>query len=327
MKIGFAGFRHDHIHVLYNQAKAHEAYDIIAAYEEHAETIEKVKAKGVEITHTDYAAFLADKEIEVVAIGARYGDRGGMIIEALKAGKHVICDKPLCTKLDELCEIERLAKEKGLFVSCMLTMRYESKVAGVKALVDSGRLGKIHNVYFGGQHPLMYGRRPDWYFDGVSHGGVINDIAIHGIDLLSFLCGLDVEGLKVDAARCWNAYATEEQDFKDSAQLMLSADSGAGVIADVSYAIPDGVGFGLPYYWQFYIWGERGMLSFSINSDALLFEKGNPTGIKIEPAETVDYLTDFLALVSGEDAVLPMSEVFASTRKTLEIQQISNSRG
>ena len=53
MKIGFAGFRHDHIQVLYNQAKAHESYEIVAAYEEHAETIEKVKARGVEIKDHD----------------------------------------------------------------------------------------------------------------------------------------------------------------------------------------------------------------------------------------------------------------------------------
>lgn len=322
MKIGFAGFRHDHIHVLYNQAKAHEAYEIAGAFEEHAETIEKAVAKGVEITHTDYNAFLEDPEIEVVAIGARYSDRGRMAIEALKAGKHVICDKPLCTRLEELCEIERLAKEKGLFVSCMLTMRYESKIAGVKALIDSGRLGKIHNVYFGGQHPLMYGRRPDWYFDGVSHGGVINDIAIHGIDLLSFLCGLEVS--EINAARCWNAYATEEPDFKDSAQLMLTAEGGAGIIADVSYAIPDGVGFGCPYYWQFFIWGDGGIISFSMNSDAIFLEKGNPIGQPIEAIKTVDYLTDFLHLTGGEEAILPMSDVFSSSRVTLEIQKLAD---
>ena len=321
MKIGFAGFRHDHIHVLYNQAKAHEAYEIVGAFEEHAETIAKVMAKGVEITHTDYNAFLEDPEIEVVAIGARYSDRGRMAIEALKAGKHVICDKPLCTRLEELCEIERLAKEKGLFVSCMLTMRYESKIAGVKALIDSGRLGKIHNVYFGGQHPLMYGRRPDWYFDGVSHGGVINDIAIHGIDLLSFLCGLDLDKMKINAARCWNAYATEEGDFKDSAQLMLTAEGGAGIIADVSYAIPDGVGFGFPGYWQFYIWGERGVISFSMNSDAVFYEKGNPVGTVIESVAVPDYLTDFISLTNGCDVILPMSEVIASSRATLMIQK------
>lgn len=323
MKIGFAGFRHDHIYVLYEQAKLHGAYEIVAAYEENEEAVKKAATRGVVLSHRNYQEFLADERIEVVAIGACYGDRGHMAIEALKAGKHVICDKPLCTDLAELDEIERLAKEKSLFVSCMFTMRFEQKIAAVKSLIDQGALGKIHNVYFGGQHPLQYGRRPMWYFEKGKHGGVINDIAIHGIDLLSFLCDFELD--KIHAARCWNAYATEEKAFRDSAQLMLSSSNGTGVIADVSYAIPDGVEFRLPHYWQFYLWAQKGALSFSMNAPTLFYEKGKAEARVIENVATVDYLTDFLALMRGEkDVVLPMEEVFRSTRVTLLVQQMAD---
>ena len=323
MKIGFAGFRHDHIYVLYEQAKSHKDYEIVAACEENIAARERAAQKGVALSHAIYEEFLQNNEIEVVAIGACYGDRGRMAIDALKAGKHVICDKPLCTSLEELDEIERLAKAKGLYVSCMYTMRFERKIAAVKALIDSGRLGKIHNVYFGGQHPLQYGRRPSWYFEKGKHGGVINDIAIHGIDLLSYLFNFELG--KINAARCWNAYATEEKEFKDSAQIMLTGKSGMGVIADLSYAIPDGIEFNLPYYWQFYLWGEKGTLSFSMNTETLFYEKGKLIAEKIEDISTIDYLTDFLALINGEkDVVLPMQEVFNSTRVTLETQKFSN---
>ena len=323
MKIAFAGFRHGHIYVLYEMAKAHADYEIVDAYEENEDARKAAAQNGVALSYASYEEMLSETTAETVAIGSCYGDRGPMAIAALKAGKHVICDKPLCTSLEELDEIERLAKEKGLFVSCMYTMRFEEKVAAVKAQIDSGKLGKIHNVYFGGQHPLQYGRRPSWYFEKGKHGGVINDIAIHGIDLLSFLCGLEVD--KVNAARCWNAYATEEKNFKDSGQLMLTAKSGAGVIADVSYAIPDGVEFALPYYWQFYIWGEKGTLAFSMNSDVTLFEKGNREPQIIGNKKTTEYLTDFLRLVNGEkEVILPMEEVFASTRITLTAQKVAD---
>jgi predicted dehydrogenase len=263
--------------------------------------------------------------METVAIGSPYGDRGQMAIQALEAGKNVICDKPLCTSLEELDKIERLAKEKGLFVSCMFTMRYEEKIAAVKAAIDEGKIGKIHNVYFGGQHPLQYGRRPFWYFEKGKHGGVINDIAIHGIDLLSYMCHLEVE--QINAARCWNAYATEEKDFQDSAQFMLTATNGAGIISDVSYAIPNGVEFALPYYWQFYIWGEKGTISFSMNTEAVLFEQGNPEKQVLENKKAENYLTDFYRLVNGEKkVVLPMEEVFKSTRLTLKTQRVADER-
>ena len=73
-------------------------------------------------------------------------------------------------------------------------MRYEDKVTSVRELLRSGALGEINNVYFGGQHPLQYGRRPAWYYERTEsgeskHGGVINDLSIHGIDLVEYLTG------------------------------------------------------------------------------------------------------------------------------------------
>ena len=65
----------------------------------------------------------------------------------------------------------------------------------------------------------MYGRRPDWYFEKGKHGGVINDLAIHGIDLVRLFTDSDVE--QVLSARSWNFYANEEPAFLDSAQFML----------------------------------------------------------------------------------------------------------
>ena len=61
-----------------------------------------------------------------------------------------------------------------------------------------------------------------------------------------------------------------------------------------------------------------------MNSDAIFLEKGNPIGQPIEAIKTVDYLTDFLRLTKGEEAVLPMSDVFSSSRVTLEIQKLAD---
>ena len=333
MKIAFAGFRHGHIFVLYEMAKNHSDYEIVGAFEELDSAKNTAIEKGVTFNYPTYKALLEDTCVEVVAIGSAYGDRGQMAIEALKAGKHVICDKPLCTSLSELNEIEKLSKQNGLIVSCMFTMRFDKKIASVKKLIESGKLGKINNVYFGGQHPLQYGRRPSWYFEKGKHGGVINDIAIHGIDTLSYLFGGKIE--KINGARCWNAYAKEEPEFLDSAQFMLTLTNGAGVIADVSYALPDGVEFKLPYYWQFFIWGTEGMIGFSLSEKqfktggveqpAFYYVKGQVDPIPLEEFDIDDYLTDFLRVVNGKDnQILPMSEVLSSTRATLEVQEKSN---
>ena len=321
MKIAFAGLRHAHIFVLHKMAVENPLFEVTGAFEADPAARAEAVAKGVDCRYESYDELLADPAVEAVALGGCFGDRGGMAIRALLAGKHVIADKPLCTTLVELDAIEALAEVCGLTVSCMFTMRFEKKIRAVKALVESGALGQIRNVYFGGQHPLQYGRRPMWYFEDGKHGGTINDIAIHGIDVLEYACGLSVD--KILAARCWNGYAEAQPAFKDCAQLMLTATNGAGILADVSYAIPDGVEFGLPYYWEFCLWGSKGTLRFSLHekeSRYYLAGRKEPVLLEEPPVET-DYLTDLHSMISGGSSALPMEAVFRATRKTLEIQR------
>lgn len=321
MRIGFAGLRHGHIFVLYDMARGNPLFEVAGAFEADPSARQAAVQRGVDCRYESFEALLNDPTVEAVALGGCYADRGGMAIQALRSGKHVIADKPLCTSLEELDTIEKLAKERHLLVSCMFTMRFEKKIRAVKALAESGALGEINNVYFSGQHPLQYGRRPLWYFEAGKHGGVINDIAIHGIDVLRYAFGLSVD--KILAARCWNRFAEAEPDFKDSAQMMLAAQNGAGILADVSYAIPDGVEFALPYYWQFYIWGTKGTIRFSLNEEAShYYLAGQKEPILLEePDVKDDYLTDFYELVSGRAGVLPMADVFSATRLTLEVQR------
>lgn len=320
MNLAFAGLRHGHIFALYTMAKEHPEFTVAGAWEEDAASREAAEKQGLCCCYKTYEELLADPSVDAVAFGGCFTDRGPLAIEALRAGKHVIADKPLCTTLAELDEIERLAKEKGLFVSCMFTLRYEKKMAAVKALCESGELGEINNVYFGGQHPLQYGRRPMWYFEPGKHGGTINDIAIHGIDMLKYAFGLKLA--EVNSARCWNKYAVKQPHFKDCGQFMATADNGAGILSDVSYAIPDGIEFGLPYYWRFYAWGTEGVIEFSEGAvEPVWYKKGDPAPRPLPETEApVDYLTDVLCMMRGEKCVLTMQEVFDSTRAALTVQ-------
>ena len=321
MNIAFAGFRHSHILVLYNMIKETEGFNILGAFEQNDAAREEAKKAGVVFNYASYEELLSDKNIEAVAIGDVYASRGALAISALKAGKHVICDKPLCTSLSELDEIERLSEEKGLAVSLMLTMRYEGICRAAKSCM--AEIGEVKSVYFGGQHPLMYESRPKWYFEDGKHGGLINDLAIHGIDLVYYLCGQRIKN--INAARCYNAYAVNEKNFADSGQFMAELENGAGLIADVSYSVPDSVNYSLPFYWQFYIWGERGVISFSANSESVTLFKNDSAQVINVSAESVpvNYAEDFLLLVGGKKPQLTTKEVILSARDTLEIQKFS----
>jgi len=321
MNIAIIGLRHEHIFSIYDMVKINDEFSVIGAFEEDEEARNSAINNGFDCNYNSLEEVLNDKNVDIVALGGCYADRGKVAIKALKAGKHVIVDKPLCTSLEELDEIENLAKSNDLFVSCLFTMRFEKKIVALKKVVESGALGEINNVYFGGQHPLMYGRRPMWYFEEGKHGGVINDIAIHGIDILNYALGLKVQN--ICCAREWNKFSEKATQFKDSAQFMLVANNGAGIIADVSYAVPDGIEFDLPYYWQFTIWGTKGTIRFSLyEKESYYYIDGERAPILLEEGDiTTDFLTDFGNMIKGKDnVILNMEAVIEATRKTLEIQ-------
>ena len=325
MKIAIIGCRHGHIFSLYQLIKESDRVEFAGAFEADAATRAAAeKAHGMTFPYKTREELLADPTVDAVAIGDYYGIRGSHAIAALRAGKHIISDKPLCTSLAELDEIERLAAEGGRSVGLMLDLRHDPKVLAAKALIEAGTLGEIHNIQFGGQHPLQYGTRPAWYFEEGKHGGTINDIAVHGIDLLTYLTGERVA--RINAARCYNAYAKEVPAFLDSAQLMLTLTNGAGVLADVSYSAPNSMGYTYPYYWEFHIWGERGMISFSVTTEGITLCLNGESAPRTLPAAKPlgNVLDNFLNEIEGKPTMMTTAEALAVSRTTLEIQRIAD---
>ncbi len=328
MKIAFAGFRHGHIMSLYEMARRHEGVEVVAASEEDAATREQMTAQGeVQITHDSHARMLREVPCDAVAVGDYYGRRGEIVIAALAAGKHVIADKPLCTRLSELEQIERLARSKRLAVGCQLDLRCSGILGTLRQVVRDGAIGEVHTVTFTGQHPLLHGKRAGWYFEPGKHGGTINDIAIHGLDALGWLTGRKVAG--VVAARAWNARLPAVSHFQDAAQFMLKLDNGGGVLADVSYLAPDGCGYAMPQYWRFTLHGDGGMAETSLNSDCVLLARASDSGLQRiapQPRQDDSYFAAFLAQCQGRggELLLTTEEVLASSRLALEVQAFAD---
>jgi predicted dehydrogenase len=325
LKFAFIGFRHFHILGLYKLVKEHPDCELVAACEE-SEQGRSVLPDDVTITHTDYKQMLDEVDCDVVATGDYYGKRGSVLIEALKRGKHIIADKPVCTRLTELNEIEKLAREKNLTVGCQLDMINSPNLHVVKQLIDDGRLGDIHQIAIGGQHPLNYGSRPMWYFEQGKHGGTINDIAIHAIHALPLLTGHNID--QCVAARTWNAFATDQPHFPDSAQAMLTLDNGCGVMIDVSYAMPNSQGYTLPHYWRQTFYGSKGIAETSATMGHVwLAENGKdkPETIGVEGVKAEDFFDAYLADVAGNGrAPLTTADVIRASRQSLQIQQAAD---
>lgn len=316
MNIAFAGFRHSHIFGLYDKVINSKKVTLKGCFEETEKA--KNEAKGIreiDFNYTSYEEILSDENVDIIAIGDYYGKRGEMVISALEKGKHVICDKPICTSLSELDKIESLCKEKNLKLMCMLDLRYKDWTNDVLSLVEGGKIGKLINISFTGQHCLDYGNRPEWYYEDGKHGGTINDIAIHGIDLIRYLSGKNLT--KVNCARTWNAYADKEPSFPDCGQFMVEMED-VSVMADVSYAAPK-CNKMLPTYWDFYLWGSEGMINFRLCENVIHVYKDTEEIIECK-ASADNYLDDLIDEIGGKTLRFGTAETLMSQRQVLMIQ-------
>ena len=327
-KIAFAGLRHGHINGLFQAALDSEAFEITGICEENQEALEAFLAArpglNIPIYHS-LETMLKEVDCQIIATGDYYGKRGSVILAALNAGKHVIADKPLCTSLAELDEIEKISSEKHLSIGCMLDLRTYDPFTTARKMILAGELGEITQIQFGGQHPLMKDSRPHWYFEPGKHGGTINDIAIHAMDFIPWMTGMEIT--KFAAARTWKAFDSGCDCFNDAAQFMLVMENGCGILGDVSYAQPDSHGYKMPHYWRFTVWGTKGVLEFNcISNDMTAWINGEaePRKFSAEPYNGPRYLDWFQMELDGKEAEMNTKLILKRARQTLELQKLAD---
>ena len=328
-RIAFLGFRHSHILELYHTAQQRDDLALVAACEEHEPTRKQLAdERKVAFTHERALDVLDNVDCDAIAIADYYARRGELAIAALQRGRHVILDKPICTSLAELDRIEQLANEKGLAVGCQLGLYDGGAAIAARQLIADGAIGEVQTVTFLGQHPLLWGTRPAWYFEPGKHGGTINDIAIHAIDAIPCITGRPIAN--VTAARAWNSTLAAAPHFQVGAQLMLELDNGGGVLGDVSYFAPDKAGYGIDQYWRLTIHGSGGLLEMNPVRNALVVvghADDGPKPMDPAPGRNMGYLDDFIRQVEGQSVPatgLSTARLLASTRWALTAQRVAD---
>ncbi|MGC9318948.1 MAG: Gfo/Idh/MocA family protein [Armatimonadota bacterium] len=317
LRVAFAGFRHGHVLSFVNAARQLDYCEIVGVVEESDDDLQYLQRAGLERTHATVDEMLDDVEVDLLATAEYYARRGSVVIKGLRSGAHVISDKPLCTEIEELRQIKRLAQESDLQVSMQLSMRFSPVYQTMRRIIQDGELGQFLAASVFGQHPLGYpDTRPGWYFEEGKHGGTINDIFIHGADMLRYCTGLEFE--TVIAADTWNASLPEVPFFQVGAQCMLAMQGGAHVLADVSYMPGRG--------WQFFFTGSDGYLA--VDHDRILLSPVSGDDREIEPQAELPSASPFEDLAShlerGTDRLLPTGEVLRSEMAVLAAQRAAD---
>ncbi len=116
---------------------------------------------GIAKRYTKFEQVLADKDIDFVHINSPIPDHGWMSLEALKAGKHVMCTVPMSTSIDECEKICQLVQDTGLKYMMAETVVYSREFLFIKQLYEQGELGKIQ--YMAASHPQDMDGWPEYW--------------------------------------------------------------------------------------------------------------------------------------------------------------------
>ena len=277
-----------------------------------------------------YEELLADPAIEAVSVCAANHVHAEITIAALKAGKHVLCEKPMAVTLAECEAMVAAAKESGKYLMIGQNQRLAKAHAKAKELIEQGAIGKVltFRTIFGHGGPETWSIDPGsnvWFFDKTKAAmGAMADLGIHKTDMIQYVLGSKI--VKTQAV-------LTTLDKKDATGGLIGVDDNAICI----YQMENGVIGTMTASWTYYaaednttvIYGTKGELRLyddpkysvqQINAD------GTRIDYQIDQIQTndnqtasgvIDLFVDCLVEkkepeISGENVLHAMKAVFAS---------------
>lgn len=138
----------------------------------------------------DYHTALEDTRIDAVSICTPNHLHAVMTVEALRAGKHVLCEKPCAPTYAEALEMQKAQKESGRVLNIGVVNRFNTAVRRIKKMIDEGELGELYHIYLSFRAFRSIPGWGGWFTDkALSGGGVLIDWGVHFLDLAMYCAG------------------------------------------------------------------------------------------------------------------------------------------
>ena len=169
---------------------------------------------------------LTARQPEIVVICTPPTTHFALANAALEAGAHVLCEKPLTTRVEQAQALVELARSRGVTLRTSAKYRFDAGVGAAKSWLDSGAAGALRNLKIAFGTPFNHER--SWHGTrALSGGGVWMDNGPHALDLARFFAG----ELKLSAIENWKL----KGDVETEARIKLRADTGVGVQIELSW--------------------------------------------------------------------------------------------
>ena len=176
--------------------------------------LEKAEAKKekypkIENVVTDYKVCLADEEVDAVFVLTPNYSHYTITMDALKAGQHVLCEKPITINYQLSVEMAEEAKKQGKILDIGVCNRYNRSIEMLRQWAEEGKFGKLYHVYASFRAcRCIPGLGGPFTTKAQSGGGVLIDWGVHFLDLILYVLG----GAKVSSVTC-DAYNEIAKDM------------------------------------------------------------------------------------------------------------------
>lgn len=261
--------------------------------------------------YREFNELIADPAVDVVDICTPTAGHAEQAIAALKAGKHVLCEKPLAQSVADARRIVRVAQETGKFLMPAMCMRFWPGWSWLKQTVSAKVYGPVLTMSF-----RRVSSRPAWSRAGTHAGGALLDLHIHDTDFVNFLFG-----------RPSFIFSTGMVDGSGSVDHVLTQyfyPQGPAVHAEGSWLLPEG------FNMAFILHCERAMIDFDLSrgADALRVQENGKKSkiVKLKDSdgyqEEIAYFVDCVArgippsVVTVQDGLTAL-EICAAEEKSV----------
>ncbi|MBQ2816784.1 MAG: Gfo/Idh/MocA family oxidoreductase [Clostridia bacterium] len=149
-----------------------------------------VEKYGCGIAVKDYKDVLKDPEIIAVSVCTPNNMHPTIAIDAMRAGKDVLSEKPAARTYAEALEMQKVQHETGKILNIGVVNRFNDNVNAIKRYIDSGKLGDIHHVYVSFRaHRSIPGLGGAFTTKAIAGGGALIDWGVHYLDIVMYCCG------------------------------------------------------------------------------------------------------------------------------------------
>ncbi len=212
-----------------------------------------IAARGGAEVEEDWRSLAHRADLDAIVVSTPPHLHAEMCIEALNAGKHVLCEKPLARSPEECRGVVEAAERSGRSLATGFNYRFFPSIRKAREILDSGRIGPLDHIRaYAGYSAAEHGEA--WLHDaGTMGGGTLRDNGIHLIDLTRYFLGEVAEVKGFVSGGVWDFEGCEDNGF-----ALLCSESGR--IASLQASWTEWRGYRL----RIEIYGSRGCIRTSV---------------------------------------------------------------